>query len=104
MSIYSIYKITNKITNQVYIGYTQDFQTRIKKHFNPKRSKYDGSHRTKLYKAIKQYGIESFHAEIIYQSIDKDYTHNIMESYFIGEYDSYQNGYNMTKGGTGRIQ
>lgn len=95
MNIYSIYKIQNLINNKCYIGYTENFERRIQQHkkSHPKNSK--------LYNAIRCYGWDSFKCEIIYQSKDKDYCKNIMENYFILEYNSFENGYNLTMGGEG---
>lgn len=48
-----------------------------------------------------KHGVDNFAFEVIYQSCDKDYTKNIMENHFIIEYNSFNNGYNMTLGGDG---
>lgn len=67
-----------------------------------KTHKHDYKHRkTKFYNALVKHKWENFTWEVIYQSLELDYTKNIMESYFITEYDSYNNGYNSTKGGDG---
>lgn len=98
MHIYSIYKITNTNNQKVYIGFTMDFERRMNQH--------RWAHKIKnlhLYYAMRQYGYDTFSYEIIYQSKDFDYCKNIMESYFITLYDSYNNGYNMTNGGDGTI-
>lgn len=67
-----------------------------------KKGKYSGSYRTKLYKAIKEYGIDCFDYCLLYQGWDKDYVLNHVEKELIQEYNSYNNGYNMTIGGSGR--
>jgi group I intron endonuclease len=96
MIIYSIYRIVNRLNGKCYIGHTQDFKKRMSDHLaNSKRKN------THLYKAIKKVGWENFDKHIIYQSLDLNYCKNIMENYFITEYDSYNKGYNLTFGGDG---
>jgi group I intron endonuclease len=101
MTIYSIYKFVNKINGKVYIGSTNNFERRCKRHLNDSKTL-----NRPLYKAIRKYGWDNFVKEIIYQS--KDYQHCIknMENSFIKEYNSYigfenSNGYNLTLGGEG---
>jgi group I intron endonuclease len=96
MIIYSIYKLTNTQTSKSYIGFTKDIQTRLNNHCAKSKTK-----RNKLYNAVRKYGWNSFTSEIIYQSLDGKYCQNIMESYFIKEYDTFNNGYNSTLGGEG---
>jgi group I intron endonuclease len=90
--IYSIYKITNKVNNKVYIGFTQNVDKRWKNH---SRSEYNRP----LYNSIRKHGIDNFTFEIIYQSKDREHTLVEMEPFFIEEYNSYNNGYNCVKGG-----
>lgn len=94
--IYTIYKITNTITGKVYIGFDSDYPNRIRIHKSASKS---GN--TKFYRAVRKYGWEQFKHEAIYQSWNRDNTLNVMETYFISEYDSYNNGYNSTRGGDG---
>lgn len=96
MIIYSIYKFVNKINNKVYIGYTENINKRLSEHKTLSKSKYN-----KFYNAIRKYGWENFEFEIIYQSKDSEHCKNIMESYFITEYNSFKKGYNSTLGGEG---
>ena len=91
--IYSIYKITNKVNNKVYIGFTQDVKRRWKNHRN-------ASYNRPLYNSIKKHGIDNFIFEIIYQSYDREHTLLEMEPYFIEQYDAYNKGYNCVKGGS----
>jgi group I intron endonuclease len=98
---YKIYKCTNNVNGKVYIGYTQkSLDKRVVQH---KSNSKKGSHYL-LHKAIQKYGVDAFHWEIIFESKDKNYLLEKMESYFIKEYNSYfENncGYNMTYGGQG---
>src|SRR5574343_102408 len=97
--IHSIYKIQNIITGKVYIGYTSNFEQRKTKHI--KNSEKQTKINSKLYNSIRKYGVGNFSFDIIYQSKEKHHTKDTMEAYFIIEYDSLKNGYNMTKGGDG---
>ena len=96
MNIYSIYKATNKVNNKSYIGFDSNFPNRKNSH----KREYPNKD-FKFYRAIRKYGWENFTWEIIYQSLEKDFTLNIMEAFFITEYNSYYNGYNTTLGGEG---
>ena len=96
MIIYSIYKLVNQKNGKCYIGFTRNFHKRMSEHLNDSKRKH-----TYLSKAIRKYGWENFHKEIIYQSLDENYCKNIMESHFIKQYNSYRDGYNLTLGGQG---
>lgn len=91
-----IYIIINKVNNKVYIGQTtQTFKKRISAHNS---ALHRGSN-TKLYKAIREYGVCNFEAKIIEKCDDKDL--NDREKYYIDKYDSFKNGYNSNRGGSG---
>lgn len=98
--IHTIYKFTNILNSKVYIGYTNNIPRRL--YYHKRNCKIQKS---AFYDAINKYGWDNFHFEIIYQSLDGDYCHNIMEEYFIREYHSHIDegfGYNMTYGGDGQ--
>lgn len=105
-SLGTIYKITNKINNKVYIGFDSNWPTRMKyhlQHYN-KTAHYDKL----LYKAFRKYGIESFEFTVLYQSWDVHHCLNVMESFFIEEHRSFigyhdGHGYNSTLGGEGSL-
>lgn len=64
-----IYKITNNITNKIYIGQSGRLEGRLSNH---KRQAFDKNHKQynwELYKDIKEYGKENFSFEII-ETID----------------------------------
>lgn len=87
---YYIYKITNKITGKVYIGYTEREPIfRWWEHF--KHSQLP------IGQALKEDGIESFTFEVLERWLKTDKTiedmHEI-ETKYITLYDSIQNGYN----------
>ena len=94
MIIYSIYKFTNKHNGKIYIGFTKNFNKRLKSHLECKENDH-------FHNALKKYGLSSFDYQIIYQSKDGYHTLNFMETHFIKEYDSYNFGYNLTLGGEG---
>jgi group I intron endonuclease len=88
-----IYKITNKINNQCYIGQTtQNLDLRWKQHKNNK------SNCRYLKSAFNKYGIENFKFELICICFDNDL--NQFEIEYIKRYDSLvPNGYNLRCGG-----
>tara|TARA_Y100000034_G_C6866417_1_gene394955 strand:+ start:919 stop:1617 length:699 start_codon:yes stop_codon:yes gene_type:complete len=94
-TIYSIYQITNNVNHKSYIGFSGDVSRRFNDHkrlskTNPKQS---------IHKAIKQFGVENFLFEVIYQSWDKIHTLQVMEPHFIQTLQTQAHGYNETKGG-----
>lgn len=102
----TIYKITNKVNNKVYIGFDSNWPSRMKSHL---RNYKKNTHKTKiLYEAFRKYGLENFQFDIVYQSWDKVHCLNIMEPFFIKEYRSFVGfddcaGYNATLGGQGSL-
>jgi group I intron endonuclease len=103
MSIYTIYKITNKINNMGYVGFDSNWPNRRKSHLDAYKNKKKDS---PLYKAMRKYGLDNFEFEILYQSKDGDYTLNVMENKMIIEHNTFINdgwGYNRTLGGDGSL-
>lgn len=98
MKIYTIYKATNLINNKCYIGFDSNWPKRKIQH--KRKHKHLN---LKFYDAIKKYGWDNFSWEVLYQSLDCEHTLKYMESYFITEYNSFNNGYNMTIGGEGSL-
>lgn len=87
-----IYKITNKINGQCYIGQSINIARRWKEHIQASTTK-----NSQLYIAMRKYMIENFTFEIIEECSENKL--NEREKYWIQYYDSYNNGYNMTNGG-----
>ena len=87
-----IYKVTNKINGKVYIGQSVDIGKRWHQHMTAKDDIY-------FHKAIQKYGVENFEWEVIEQCKKKDLDER--EIYWIEYYDSFNKGYNCTKGGDG---
>jgi len=80
---------------KVYIGKSKDFDNRKNKHFySPKY------YNTKFTKAIKKYVFDAIKWEIIFKTNDIELL-NQKEKFFIQEYDSIKNGYNISIGGDG---
>ena len=89
MDICGIYKITNKETQQVYIGQSTDIAQRWKDHLKSLDN-------TKIHQELRN-NILSFTFEII-ELCQKEFL-NEKEKYWVNYYDSLENGYNMTLGG-----
>lgn len=89
----SIYKITNKINNKVYIGQSKDVHRRFLEHINGKKN---GT--SVIHNAIEKYGVENFEIETIEKDIEN---YNEREKYWIDYYNSTDRrfGYNILEGG-----
>lgn len=91
-----IYKITNEVNGKAYIGLTtQGLLQRKREHVSRFKS---GKRDHKLYLAFRKYGIDTFSFEEYVCALDKDSLKQL-EIDAVKEYDSYNNGYNMTVGG-----
>lgn len=88
-----IYKITNTENGKCYIGQSRDIEARWQKHL----SSYKSSPDWELYRAFKKYGISKFTFEIVEECQIEEL--NEREVYWIAQYNSFNNGYNMTLGG-----
>lgn len=93
-----IYKISNDINEHVYIGQTVlPIEDRFREHVKESQ-KYRATNRP-LYSAMKKYGIEHFYINLIEEC---DYSIlSEREQYWIDCYNSYNDGYNATRGGDG---
>lgn len=93
-----IYKITNLINKKVYIGQTRySIAKRWSNHLNS--YKHLDLYSYPLYFAMNKYGVENFRIEEIEKCKESEL--NDKEIYWIDFFDSYNNGYNATKGGDG---
>lgn len=99
VQVFSIYSFTNRITGKKYIGYTNNVSNRIRSH----KSLIKRGTKNKFYDAVRSYGWNNFDFDVLYQSKEQEHTQKIMENYFINEYDTFHNGYNMTFGGEGVV-
>lgn len=92
-----IYKIINDINQKIYIGKTEfSIEKRFKEHCND--SKKETLQKRPLYSAMRKYGIEHFHIELI-EETDKPEEREI---YWIEKEQSFKYGYNATLGGDGK--
>lgn len=90
-----IYKITNIITKDAYIGQSIQIEERFKEHKNPTNWKREKN--KKLYQNFLNFGLNNFTFEVLEEcEIQKL---NEKEQYWISYYNTYPNQYNMTPGG-----
>lgn len=103
-----IYLITNKINNKKYCGQTRSHyvnhnswkEAGYLKRFQAHLHEAFGSYKyesAKLNRAIRKYGAESFNVELILECHPNEIDQ--WERYYIKEYDTLNNGYNLTEGG-----
>lgn len=93
-----IYKITNILNNKVYIGQSIDIKNRWIQHIYEAKNKRKNG---KLYPAMEEDGIDNFIFEVIEECNLDSSVLDAKERYWINYYDSFNNGYNSTKGGQG---
>lgn len=95
-----IYKFTNKITGECYIGQSVNLQERFHQHRRNHVNPNSHSYNTTFYKKLREYGFENFDYEILYEAeFCSQAELNEKERYWVDFYDSYYNGYNMNPGG-----
>ena len=88
-----IYKISNDISDKVYIGQTiRPIEDRFRRHINDAVNNILDTH---FARAIRKYGKENFHIEMIDSAETQDEL-NLKEQYWIRYFDSINNGYNET--------
>lgn len=91
-----IYKATCIKNNKVYIGQSVNIFNRIKQH---KRDSVNSKLKyKKFYIGINKYGWDNFEWEVIDYNIPEIKLAE-MEIFYVAKYNSYDNGYNSTKGG-----
>ena len=101
-TVYSIYKITNADSGKSYIGYSQNYIKRWKVYQTLTPNK---QYKRYIERSIAKEGLRKFSFEVLYQSLDRDYTLHEMEQYFIDEYNTMiPFGYNMARGGRGHFK
>ena len=93
-----VYKITNNINGDSYIGVTSNVEKRFKVHAQRYLNKNDKEYNKLLYKAFRKYGIENFKFEIIEEILEIENAFN-REIYYIDLYNTEKCGYNETYGG-----
>jgi len=92
--MYKIYLITNLINQKKYVGITKKtIEERWQDHIKTakkRRKKYA------VHNAILKYGLENFSIVLLEENDNVE-----REMFWIEQHDSYNNGYNLTKGGDG---
>lgn len=92
-----IYKITNKINGNSYIGLSVEIERRWKNHLLRFKDAEGKEYNKVLYKAFRKYGIENFSFEVLeecsYEQLEE------REQFWISYYNTYDKGYNATPGG-----
>ena len=92
-----IYQITNDINGKIYIGKTEfSIEKRFKEHCTDAFK--DRNEKRPLYAAMRKYGIEHFHIELIEETDNPEER----EVFWIENKRSFKNGYNATIGGDGK--
>lgn len=90
-----IYKITNQLTNQSYIGQSVDVDKRWKDHCKCGLG-IDTPAGNKLYKAMEKDGLQNFSFELLEECSREELDEK--EKYYIELYQAYEFGYNSTVG------
>ena len=93
-TVCGIYKITNQLTDECYIGQSVDCYKRWNDHVKCGLG-IDMPPGNKLYKAMEEYGVENFTFELL-QQCDKE-SLDQQEQYFITLYEADKYGYNGRK-------
>ena len=92
----SIYSALCKVTNKRYIGQTvRNVSERWKEHISDSKNP-----KTSLHRAIAKYGANMFVVRVIEEDIDVTNLDE-REKHWINEFDTFNNGYNLTEGGQG---
>ena len=87
-------------SNKVYIGKADDWDIRWKQHKKPTLKYFQYI----LYRAMFKYGWKNIKTQIL-ERFEDNASEEFMferEKYFIAKYNSFEKGYNMTRGGPGR--
>ena len=96
-----IYKIKNKLTNNVYIGQTNNFNRRMREHASVAFNKKSNDYNKLLSKKLREYGLDNFDYSIIEDDLTIEEA-NEREIFWIEHYNSFKGkGYNESYGGDG---
>lgn len=94
-----IYIATNKINGKQYVGQTTlTLKRRKEKHI---WNSLAGARNGYFNNAIRKYCPENFDWKILHDDITNIDDLNKLEIFYIGYYNTFENGYNLTKGGRG---
>jgi group I intron endonuclease len=89
-----IYKATNSLNGMSYIGFAIDLSKRMAEH----QKKAQSDDRQYFHNAIRKYGWDTFQWEVILDEATLDDEVRLIE-----EHGTYTHGYNLTKGGEGKL-
>ena len=93
-----IYKFTNKLTGESYIGQSQDIHKRYLQHQNRHSNETLKHEDTYFHLMLRHYGFWNFEFEVLEECLKKDLDNR--ERYYIEKFKTeYPNGYNKTSGG-----
>jgi len=101
-----VYKVTNIINQKVYIGQTMmSIRIRWNRHKNHSIRKNRNDYDVKFHRAIRKYGPDNFIVEQLeeFEANDKKSLLDLLnksEIAYIEKFDSFNNGYNSTLGGS----
>lgn len=96
-----IYKATNKINDKAYIGQTiKSLEIRKSQHISRALRERSDFY---FYRAIRKYGVENFSWKIIDRCDNIKFLDD-MEIFYIGYYNTFVDGYNLTFGGKNGCQ
>lgn len=94
-----VYKICNDINDKVYVGKTLiNVDKRFQEHLRDAMK--DKNKNRPLYSAIKKYGKQHFHVELIEECDDSVISDR--ERFWVKKLGCFHNGYNATRGGDGK--
>lgn len=95
--MFIIYQIINDINGHSYVGFTS---RKLKHRWSCHKSTAKIGHQGVLYRAIRKYGIDNFHIEILEEGWDPKIGLGIREPFWIATLNPK---YNITKGGEGNL-
>ena len=96
-----IYKITNKINGQAYIGQAVDIEKRWQRHINDSKNPNSHSYEYPICRAFRKYDVKNFDF-VILEECERELL-NEKEVAYIALFNTFFNGYNQTLGGDHHI-
>lgn len=96
-----IYKITNLINGQSYIGQSVDIEKRWLREQQAAFDVNNSSYNYPISCAFRKYGFNNFQFEVLEECLRSQL--NEREKYWIAQYNTFYNGYNQTLGGDSHV-